>query len=314
MAGVATIPQRRNMDALDLDGETWGFLPADLIWLLAWRVDPLARCRMRALSRAWWSVLERPDAWVDVSGDFGCRLGAVTAVAERGVVEAFDWMARNFGLDAGDTWGVVSPAHSYPALAVACAGGHLEVARRFAALAGDSGAGARAYNNAAVYAACEQGHTAVVRWLVTAFDLRAEDVSPGLTAEPAGNIPHPRPDDGWAADQTPYPNGWLGDDNGAFAAACENGHLEVARWLAGRLPITPGTAHAALRCAFASRQSCVLVWLIDVFDLEVSLREAALGDDDDDLHWLVDAAGGMFPLGLGAGPGADPDPYAPYHD
>ena len=291
--------------------ETWGFLSADLIWAIAWTASAADRCRLRALSRAWWSVLERPDAWVDVSGDPGRQLDAVTTIAERGLVDALEWAVAHLGVGAGNIyWGVVSPAHSYPAFAVACGGGHLDVARRFASLSAQAGLDAasmaRTYDNAAAYAACENGRLPVVQWLVAECGLGPWDVG---TADP----------EAWTGtgDGAPGPGHWLAEDNGPFAAACENGHLPVARWLAGRFPVGRNAVHVALRCAFEKRRGDVVSWLADTFDLVTELRDEALDggradtDEHGDLYWLVTQADGLAVPNLGSF-GADPDPYAPY--
>jgi hypothetical protein len=120
-----------------------------------------------------------------------------------------------------------------------CENGHLAVAQWLVSAFNLTANDARAGRNRALRYSCMNGHLAVAQWLVSTFNLTADD------AQALGNYP--------------------------FVYTCMHGHMAVVQWLATLLNFTADNAREVVRyalgCSCENGHLAVAQWLASTFSL-----------------------------------------------
>jgi hypothetical protein len=226
-------------------------------------------------------------------GVFAGEWNAFFTVCTRGQLALAKLFVRKFGVSQGEI-----RSNECLIFQCICEGGHLETAKWFADEFAITAQEAKEHHNWAFLQACIHGHLAVAWWLMETFGIGHEDRDRGFSMyrrHPDNSRPQ---NDVLAA---PYPvtpgrlvmrakpprhfamglraNNWF-----VFRRACENGHLAVARWLAGMFDIARNEIHSVslIRRVLANGHLDVAEWLEAKFgitremDPNVSARPCVL--------------------------------------
>jgi ankyrin repeat protein len=237
------------------------------------------------------------------------RQAAFVGACKGGHLDIAHWLADRFTVSSANVRASGGPLH-FPALTTACLAGHLDVAQWLVDAFGLTAADARnrqdlpGDTNTLLQSVCATGVSAAVAWLADAVGLIADDALADDNAALRAACANGHTE---TAKILVARFGLTAADmraSGSFSAACEAGAWDTVQWIAAEFAPTPEDArardNAALRGLCEKGRTAPAQWLVDYFGLTVAdaradnsaaLRLAASNGHRETAQWLIDRFG-----------------------